>query len=563
MKRIAVVKKEKCNPVKCGDYLCVRLCPVNRMEKECIRKVNNKIEIDELLCTGCNICSNRCPFKAISIVNLPEELKQEPIIRFGKNGFALYKLPIPKEGQVVGVLGRNGIGKTTAIRVLSGELKSDKDLVEFFKGTELQNYFEKLKKGEIRVSVKPQKVDEIPRVYKGNVLSLLKSVDEKGILNEVIGELDLGGVLNRQLNELSGGELQRVAIAAAAVKDANIYFFDEPSSYLDIKQRLRVANFIRKLTENASVLVIEHDLIILDYMTDLVHIMYGKDGCYGVVSQPKTTRNGINSYLEGYLKEENIRFRDKKINFRDHADVSKAGSLLANWNDMDVETGDFKLKVNKGLINKNEVVGILGENGIGKTSFVKLLKDEVKLKVAYKPQYLEGNSEELVGSVIAREQNEYKGQILKSLELTGLMDRRVKELSGGELQRLSIALTLMKDSELILMDEPSAFLDVEQRLNSARIINEIVRLRGISAFVVDHDLLFADYLSDRLMVFLGRPAIEGITNGPFSMEKGMNLLLSKLRITLRREENFGRPRINKEDSVKDKEQKKKGNYYYS
>ncbi len=221
MKRIAVVKKEKCNPIKCGDYLCVRLCPVNRMEKGCIKKVNNKVEIDELLCNGCNICSNRCPFHAISIVNLPEELKQEPIIRFGKNGFSLYKLPIPKEGQVVGVLGRNGTGKTTAIRILSGELKTDKDLVEFFKGTELQNYFEKLRKGEIRVSVKPQKVDEIPRVYKGNVLSLLKSVDEKGILNEVIEELDLGGVLNRQLNELSGGELQRVAIAAAAVRDAN------------------------------------------------------------------------------------------------------------------------------------------------------------------------------------------------------------------------------------------------------------------------------------------------------------------------------------------------------
>ena len=148
------------------------------------------------------------------------------------------------------------------------------------------------------------------------------------------------------------------------------------------------------------------------------------------------------------------------------------------------------------------------------------------------------------------------------LELEHLLEKRIDTLSGGELQRTAIAGCLSQDADILLMDEPSAHLDVEQRLNATKAIRSIVNTKNISALIIDHDLVFLDYLADRIMFFDGVPSEKGIANTPFGMEEGMNALLKSLGITLRRERN-GRPRINKLDSVLDREQKKKGNYYYS
>lgn len=124
MTRIAVIEKEKCHPYACGDFLCIRVCPINRTGKECIVKgEDGRAKINTELCTGCGICPKRCPFEAIHIVNLPEALNKDPIHRYGENGFHLYNLPVPIFGKVVGILGVNGIGKSTAIKMLAGVLK--------------------------------------------------------------------------------------------------------------------------------------------------------------------------------------------------------------------------------------------------------------------------------------------------------------------------------------------------------------------------------------------------------------------------------------------------------
>jgi ATP-binding cassette subfamily E protein 1 len=581
MVRIAVIEKTKCNPEKC-NWLCVRLCPVNREDKDCIIK-DKKAVIKEEICTGCGICQNRCPYGAISIINLPEQLEGDLIHRYGQNGFLLYRLPIPKEGEVVGLLGRNGIGKTTALNILSGNLKPNlgkdnaeyDELIKMYRGTEIQGYFTKMKEGKIKVSYKPQKVDDIPRQFKGKVRALLEKVDEKKKIEEFAKELEIEKVLDNDIKNVSGGELQRIAIIATALKKANVYYFDEPSSYLDIKQRLHVAKFIRKLAdEGASVMVVEHDLIVLDYIADKVHLFYGKESGFGVVSQPMASKVGINTYLEGYLKSENVRFRDKKIEFTARAPTkTRKANEMTKWPKMSKKLDKFTLDAEEGSINSREALGIIGQNATGKTTFVKMLagvikpdngKVEIKLKISYKPQYLEIEEDTLVSVILAKAIQKYGHILIRQLELEPLLLKKLSELSGGELQRVAIALCLSQDADLYLLDEPSAYLDVEQRLHASKVINEIIEEKGdASAIVVDHDLLFIDYLSQRLLVFEGEPSVKGYAGKPLSMEEGMNKLLTELNITLRRDEETKRPRINKEGSVKDREQKKSGRLYYT
>ncbi len=581
--RIAIIHREKCHPSDCGDYLCAKLCPVNRMGAMCITPsaVNKKAVIDEMLCTGCGICPNRCPFKAIEIINLPMALNKQPVHRYGQNMFELYSLPTPVFGQVVGILGKNGIGKSTALKVMANLLKPNmgdwtkepdfKEVIAYFKGTEMQKFLEKLHKKEISFSYKPQQVDLIPKQFSGTVKELLSKVTPN--YKEIVDKLQLTNFLDTEISKISGGELQRVAIAATVLKKANLFLFDEPSSYLDIKQRIKVSEFIRSLSnDNTAVMAIEHDLIILDYMTDLLNIMYGQEAAYGIVSGLKSTREGINAYLEGFMKEENIRFRDRPIKFENTFDKgSVKPAPLLSWPNIKNKFGNFTLEAEAGTLNRDEVIGVLGENGIGKTSFVKILAGLVQpdigeitstVKVAYKPQYLETTSKTLVLEYLNEAIKNFSVQLIQPLDLEKLFGKKLCNLSGGELQRVSIAHCLSQDAELFLLDEPSAYLDVEQRLLISRVIRNLAHEREVTVLVVDHDLMFIDYISNRLMVFEGVPAKHGTLKGPFKMVDGMNLFLSDIGITLRRDLGSHRPRINKPGSVKDREQKNDNRWYY-
>jgi len=129
---IAVVDLDRCQPDRCS-YECKNYCPPNRTGKECITLRGEEtdegqpeqIHISEEICLGetCGICVEKCPFDAIEIINLPKELQDDPAHRYGENAFSLYGLPAPQDGQVTGILGPNGIGKTTAVRILAGELE--------------------------------------------------------------------------------------------------------------------------------------------------------------------------------------------------------------------------------------------------------------------------------------------------------------------------------------------------------------------------------------------------------------------------------------------------------
>ena len=584
-KRIAVIDKEKCHPNECGNYLCAKLCPVNRAGADCIYpgEGDQKARIDEVLCTGCGICPKRCPYGAITIINLPDHLNKDPVHRYGENMFELYSLPTPISGKVTGILGKNGIGKSTALKIMANLMKPNlgrwqdpadfKEVINYFKGTETQKFIERLEKNEINLSYKPQQVDLIPKQFSGTPRELLEQIDQENKLEIIAEELNLTNFLDNDISTISGGELQRVAIAAAVLKKANLFLFDEPCSYLDIKQRINVSKFISSLaTEENSTIVIEHDLIILDYMTDLLNIMYGHEGAFGVVSGVKSSREGINSFLEGFLKEENVRFRDRAIKFESIQETKTSlPETLISWKTLSKKLGNFNFKAEQSSLRKNEIIGVLGENGIGKTSFIKILAGLIKpdegevdseVKIAYKPQYLDTESEMLVAEFLHEAVEKYSNQLIKPLNLESLFAQKLSQLSGGQLQRVVVAKCLSQDAELFLLDEPSAYLDVEQRLLISKVIKNITQERNVTILVVDHDLMFMDYLSDRLIVFTGTPAKEGLLRGPFSMEEGMNLFLRELDITLRRDINSNRPRINKLGSVKDREQRSLDKLYY-
>lgn len=591
MVRVAVLDEDRCKPKRCGR-VCYRFCPPVRNKIEAILFENARPLIVEPLCVGCGICVKKCPFNALSIVNLPDELEEECSHRFGPNTFKLFRLPIPSSGVVLGLLGQNGIGKTTALKILSGETKLNlgnyeeppdwPQLIQHFRGSTLQEYFQKLSDGELKVVHKPQYVDKIPRVVSGKVGDLLEKVDERDKLGSLTEQLQLKTVWDRTLEVLSGGELQTVAIATTICREADVYLFDEPSSYLDVKQRLQAARAIRSLKEDGkTVIVAEHDLAILDYLSDQICVFYGTPRVYGIVSHVHGVRVGINIYLQGFIPDENVRFRKDPIIFHvkpPAADLA-TGETLLKWDGMKKSYGEFALSVVPGEARQGEVVGILGPNGIGKTTFVRLLagidkadsgqaSTQYGLTVSYKPQYISAEYEGTVGELLKHiakdnfESSWYQSQILQPLKVQPILDRDVTELSGGELQKVAITACLSREAQLYLLDEPSAYLDVEERLSMARTIRRVVESRNVTAFVVEHDVVAQDFIADRLMIFTGEPGIYGVANPPTSLRKGMNTFLKEMKITFRRDPVTKRPRVNKEGSKLDRHQKKIEEYYY-
>ena len=345
--RIAIIDEDKCKPKNCKQE-CSKKCPVVAMGKLCIEVNSKKAIISETLCTGCNICTKQCPFNAIKIINLPSGNLGKVVHRYCLNGFKLYNLPTPKRGMILGLVGNNGIGKSTALKLLSGTGKKEEinknaiigeeinnnilskylpnlgildryvsleEIMKFFRGSEIQQfYIDQLEYMNNKESIND--IDSSPVVYKLQYIDELSKLSNKKVHDYKIDEkylnlFDLLHLTNRNIENLSGGELQRFACAVACSKKSNLYLFDEPSSFLDIKQRINMSNAIRSLkTDNNYIICVEHDLAILDYLSDYVCLFYGAENAYGIVTEAMNNTDGINIYLNGFIPTENVRFRN-------------------------------------------------------------------------------------------------------------------------------------------------------------------------------------------------------------------------------------------------------------
>lgn len=612
MTRLAIVSRADCKSKDCGQ-VCIKYCPVNLTGVECIQLDEKKIAtISEYLCNGCGICIKKCnPWKAIKIINLPESLDTQVTHRYGQNLFKLHRLPIPSKGQVTGLVGQNGSGKSTSLKILSGEIKPNlghfeedipdwDDIIHHYRGSKLQAYFRQIASNELKISLKPQAVDKIPKVAKGAVKTLLNSVDERGVVNELKSEFSLETVWDRKLSVLSGGELQRVAIAATLARDSDVYLIDEPTSYLDVRERMRVATEIRKLAEEKIVIVVEHDLAVLDYLSDQIQLYYGEGGAYGVVSVPMSVKEGINNFLDGYIPAENMRFRPEPLKFiRSDLSDQNIDHLypLISYGRMTKDFDKFSLEVEPGNLYTADILGIIGPNGIGKSTFAKLVaglekpstlesdiellrkriipeeddeeedEEDLVLTLSYKPQYLDNDSYDTVEQVLTRanpastRSSFFKTELITPLNLEGLMSHQLDTLSGGELQKVGIATCLAKEADLYLIDEPSAFISAEDRVMIGKTIRRMIMHRRAAGFVIEHDLMLQSYVSDRIIHFTGEPGVNGHASKPLSTKEGMNSFLKIQNVTFRRDNKTGRPRVNKPTSRRDQSQKDSGKYY--
>lgn len=590
--RVAVLDSDICQPRKCG-LECIKYCPVNKSGADCIvlNEGEKKAQIDEDLCNGCGICVKVCPFDAITIVNLASELKTDKIHQYGQNSFRLYRLPVPRRGEVVGLLGRNGMGKSTVVNILSGGLVPNlgnyddapgwDDILRRFAGTEMKQHFESIRDKSIVSSIKPQQVHRVASAFDGTGKDLIERFDQRGVARYMIRELDLANAINQPLDELSGGELQRISIAVAASKKADFYFFDEPSSYNDIFQRTGVARVIQSLADaGSSVMVVEHDLTLLDFLSDYIEVLYGEPAAYGIVSSVLSTKVGINVFLDGYLPQENVRFREKKFTFvaSSSSDDFINSPPMVEYTNITKKYKSFTLSVHAGMVRKGEILGIMGANALGKTTLMKILAGVEQsdtgtvigdIKLSYKPQYLQADTDMEVSELLSRtmdgsiEGSDEEERIVYPLRITKLYTKKISSLSGGELQKVAVAASLLRKADLYCLDEPSAFLDVEDRIAIAKFIQKFVRSFGKSAVIIDHDLQLMDLVSDRIVIFGGESGRSGMAHPPATKADAMNRFLETLNISFRRDEKSMRPRVNKANSRLDKQQKASGTFYIS
>ncbi|KAI7751835.1 hypothetical protein M8C21_022787 [Ambrosia artemisiifolia] len=466
--RIAILKEDRCKPKKCRQE-CKKSCPVVKTGKLCIEVTSqSKVAyISEELCIGCGICVKKCPFDAIEIINLPKDLDKDTTHRYGANTFKLHRLPVPRPGQVLGLVGTNGIGKSTALKVLAGKLKPNlgrfnnppdwQEILTYFRGSELQNYFTRILEDNLKAIIKPH-----------------------------------------------------------------------------------------------YVIIVEHDLSVLDYLSDFICCLYGKPGAYGVVTLPFSVREGINIFLEGYVPTENLRFRDESLTFKVAETPQESAEEVETYAryrypTMTKTQGGFKLKVAEGEFTDSQIIVMLGENGTGKTTFIRMLAgiqkpDTVEgseteipeFNVSYKPQKISPKFPNSVRHLLHQKirdsymHPQFVSDVMKPLQIEQLMDQEVVNLSGGELQRVALCLCLGKPADIYLIDEPSAYLDSEQRIVASKVIKRFILHAKKTAFVVEHDFIMATYLADRVIVYEGTPSVDCVANAPQSLLTGMNLFLSLL-----------------------------------
>ncbi|CAH2079163.1 unnamed protein product [Thlaspi arvense] len=449
MTRIAIVNNDRCKPKKCRQE-CKKSCPVVKTGRLCIEvtSTSKTAFLSEELCIGCGICVKKCPFGAIQIVNLPKDLEKDTIHRYRENSFKLHRLPVPRSGQVLGLVGTNGIGKSTALKILANKLKPNlgrynnppdwQEILNHFRSSELQSYFTRLLEEDLTVVIKPQHVDQIKKFAQGKIGMTLEKMDERGMMEEICADMELTKILERDVADVSGGELQREGInvfLAGFIPTENLRFRDESLSFKvsDTPQESdgEVKSYARYNYPNMSKTVKDFKLEVMggEFTDSQIIVMLGENA---------TGKTTFIRMLAGAFPDE------------------------------------------KGIPVFN---------------------------VSYKPQGIDSKSARTVREFLqdkirdAYVHPQFASDVMRPLQIEELLDQQMCDLYGGEKQRVAITLCLGKPADIYLIDEPSAHLDSQQRITASKVIKRFILHAKKSAFVVEHDFIMATYLADRVIVY--------------------------------------------------------------
>lgn len=594
MVQVAIINDKLCKPNKCNKE-CMKSCPINKNGGECIVKYDKFVKINEKMCIGCKLCINVCPFNAIKIYNLPTEITENLIYKYGENSFRLYKMLIPKINKIQGIIGPNGIGKSTLIKILSKLIipfNDDKYLSNKYKGTEMYKYLTLLYNNKLNIKIKPQNINSVFKLFNKDDKKQIcvkdeisKYYNENNGFHYKVKQLLLDDIYNNKIATLSGGQMQKFLCAMVFLSDANVYIFDEFTNYLDIEQRLLIANLIQDLKnlveDDKYIIIIDHDISILDYTCDSINIMYGKSGAYGILSSSYNCLEGINTYFTGYISSDNVKFRDEPFTFRFNIQYESENIIDEEYFNMEYEKNvidydNITININEASIINNAIYLVLGKNGSGKTTYLNYINQVCAnngLICSYKKQhsdYLNYNCkvrDYLMNTIKTSFNNHYFYSNFINEFVDDLFDKKINKLSGGELQKVSIIECLGKNANVYLLDEPSANLDVEQRYYTNKIIKKFIISLKKTAYIIEHDIMMfmqfqrdintylihveTNYIDNKLTSFI---------NKPIDYYTGINDFLKSMDVTFRIEFKHKRPRINKKLSQKDQEQKLANKY---
>lgn len=541
-KRLAAVNQDLCKPDQC-QLECIEVCPVNKLNQECIVLSDDRklALISAPLCTGCGLCIKKCPFHAIDIVNLVAPVEDLLVYSYGENSFKLYGLALPQKG-VYGMLGDNGCGKSTNIKLLNRTLDVQRMPVK-----EWQHFFTEKKP----LVVKPQ---ELVSANLGNVGKLLEKIGGPR-LEELKAALDLDALWSRDLDQLSGGELQRVMVAAALCKDTGAYLLDEPFAFLDYAYRIRLVEYLREHFQDQHVLLVDHDLSLLSYACNQTYILYGEPGVYGIVSQPYSTDRAIHMFLEGFLEGENVRFRNEPVKFKTGSQEKHVEKNVV-LPSAHITRGTFTVENPSDVaLHAGEIVALVGRNGTGKSTLATHFAE--KLGGSLKPQLLERSDDLVLG--VLKTDSPFQQRFIQDMGLKKQEFFSFNQLSGGELQKVRVFEALAQEAPLYVVDEPTNMMDVKGRVTLSRLLRDKAK-EGASILLIDHDLEFVLNTAHRLMIIDGEPAKHGTVAGVYPKTEGIAKLLKEFNLTYRRDAKTDRLKLNKAGSVKDRQLKKSGKF---
>ncbi len=423
-----------------------------------------------------------------------------------------------KDGEVVLLCGESGCGKSTLIRMINGLIP---------------NYYRGNLSGKVTVdgcdtasSQLRELAEHVASVFQNpktqfyNVDSteeMVFSLENRGMsreemdarLKRTIQKLKMDNLVGRNLFKMSGGEKQKVACACADTSDADIIVLDEPSSNLDLHTIRELADIIKKWkSEGKTVVIAEHRLYYILPIAD--RVLYLNNGRIDLECSPNELialgKEKLNSMGLRSTDIMSLPVHSKEVNEKDKI-------ILANFHYIYPGRLQESLNVPKVNVARNAIIGIVGDNGAGKSTFARalcgldrrasgsielqgeLLARRKRLKKTFMVMQDVGHQlftdevhEEMVFSLdkVDEDSETLISGILEELNLKDKAERHPHSLSGGEKQRVAIGSAVISDRDVIVFDEPTSGLDYKHMKAVSGLIKDL-KEKGKTVFIVTHD----------------------------------------------------------------------------